>query len=221
MHPDSECIPYNIPRYGIENQLTSAQEFRALLEKRRSVRQFSSEPVPAELIRELIMTASTAPSGANKQPWHFCAISSPQVKKEIRLAAEREEYLNYSSRMSEEWKQDLKKLRTNWEKAFLEEAPWLIAVFMENYGYSEGNKHLNYYVKESVGLATGMLLAAIFHAGLASLTYTPSPMQFLSEILHRPPNEKPYLLIPVGYPATNARVPDITRKKADEVLSFF
>ena len=221
MEPSQDFIPYTIKRYSEQEQIERVVAYRQFLEKRRSVRNFSTEAVPASLIRELIMSASTAPSGANKQPWHFCAISSPAIKQRIRQAAEKEEYLSYTSRMSEAWKQDLLKLRTNWEKAFLEEAPWLIAVFMENYSLMDGQKHLNYYVKESVGLATGILLTAIFNAGLASLTYTPSPMQFLSEILGRPVNEKPYLLIPVGYPAKDTMVPDISRKKPEQVISFY
>ena len=218
---ENKFIPYSIDRMGEKQQATYVKDFRAKMGGRRTVRTFSSQMVPKEVIEDIIMTASTAPSGAHKQPWHFCAISSPEIKKEIRKAAEAEEYLSYTVRMSDEWKEDLKKLRTNWEKPFLEEAPWLIAVFMQNYEKDGEQKRLNYYVKESVGLASGILLAAIYNAGLASLTYTPSPMRFLSRILNRPENEKPYLLIPVGYPAEGTLVPNLKRKEASSVISYF
>lgn len=219
MHKD--FIPYSIDSISEEVQRKRSLEFRNLMEKRRTVRTFSSKAVPKDVIEEILMTASTAPSGAHKQPWHFCAISSPEVKKQIRKEAEAEEYLSYTVRMSEEWKEDLKKLKTNWDKPFLEEAPWLIAVFMQNYELIDNEKRLNYYVKESVGLATGMLISALFNAGLASLTYTPSPMRFLSEILQRPKNEKPYLLLPVGFPAEGTQVPDLSRKGVEEVVTYF
>lgn len=219
MHTD--FIPFNLEKLYGEEQRAKTRTFREFMEKRRSVRTFSSEPIPADIIGDVIMTASSAPSGAHKQPWHFCAISDPVLKNRIRHEAEKEEYLSYTKRMSEEWKEDLKKLQTNWEKPCLEEAPWLIAVFMEPYEFLAGKKKRNYYVKESVGLATGFLLAALWNAGLVSLTYTPSPMDFLSDILDRPRNQKPYLLIPVGYPADGTKVPDLIRKPKEKVLTFY
>ena len=214
-------IPYAIPELSESEQAKKAADFNAFMSKRRTVRTFSDKPVSKEVIENILMAASSAPSGANKQPWHFCAISSSKIKKEIRIAAEKEEYLSYTERMSDEWKADLEKLRTNWEKPFLEKAPWLIVVFMQNYEILEHKKKLNYYVKESVGLATGMLLAAAFNAGLASLTYTPSPMRFLGEILGRPRNEKPYLLVPLGFPEKDTTVPDIERKGAEDVITYY
>ena len=189
---------------------------------RRSVRFFSDKPVPQEIIETLIMTASTAPSGANKQPWTFCAVSSAALKSKIRFAAEDEERRSYETRMSEEWLRDLAPIGTDWQKPFLEIAPWLIIIFKRAYEIEENNhKHQNYYVNESVGLACGFLLAAIHEAGLVTLTHTPSPMDFLTKILNRPANERPFLLLPVGYPAENATVPDIKRKTSEDVISWY
>jgi len=216
-----DFIPYSIERIDEEEQRMKAQSFRQFLSGRRTVRTYSDKPVSKEVIEDILMAASTAPSGANKQPWHFCAVNDKEIKTLIRKDAEHEEYLSYTKRMSEEWKQDLAKLRTNWEKPFLETAPWLIVVFMQNYELLEGKKRLNYYVKESVGLATGLLLAAAYNAGLATLTYTPSPMGFLRDILKRPVNEKPYLVIPIGYPADETLVPKLEKKKVDEVISYY
>lgn len=205
-----------------EELIQSSHDFLELMEKRRSLRFFSERPVPDMVIQNLIMTASSAPSGANKQPWSFCAVCSPSLKKQIRQAAEEEEYRSYHSRMNQEWLQDLAPLGTNWEKPFLETAPWLIIVFRRGYELgTDGHKHQNYYVNESVGLACGFLLTAIHQAGLVALTHTPSPMDFLTKILSRPQNEKPYLLIPVGYPAPNATVPNIRRKSQEEVLVWY
>ncbi len=196
-------------------------EYYQFMNRRRSMRAFSSEPLPKEWIVELIKTAGTAPSGANKQPWHFCAISNPDIKRQIREAAEKEEYENYHGRMSEEWLQDLEVFETDWQKPFLEIAPWLIVVFKKSYDIDpDGSHHKNYYVNESVGLACGMLLSAIHQAGLVALTHTPSPMNFLTEIMKRPVNERPYLLIPVGKPAIPCQVPDIQRKNVEEILSL-
>ena len=167
------------------------------------------------------MTASSAPSGAHKQPWTFCAVSNPAIKSEIRKAAEEEEYTNYHGRMSDDWLKDLAAFGTDWNKPFLEIAPWLIIVFKKAYDLENGEKKKNYYVNESVGLAAGFLLTAIHQAGLVTLTHTPSPMNFLQKILNRPENERPFLLIPVGYPAENAEVPDLQRKSADEVIRFY
>lgn len=211
-------IPFRPTAYPPGEMLERSRAFYELMNRRRTVRDFSDKPVPRELIEELILTASTAPSGANKQPWTFCLVSDPALKKAIREAAEKEEYTNYHGRMSDEWLDDLKSLGTNWEKPFLETAPYLIVVFKKSWEQAGAEKQKNYYVMESVGLATGFLLAAIHYAGLVALTHTPSPMNFLQEILKRPENEKPFLLIPVGYPAENAEVPDISRKSLEEVL---
>ena len=192
------------------------------LDKRRSIREFSSRPVAKEVIANIIKSASTSPSGAHKQPWTFCAISNPEIKAEIRKAAEEEEYENYHSRMSEEWLEDLKPFETNWEKPFLEIAPWLIVVFSRSYDIDDHGKKLNnYYVKESVGLASGILLTAIHNAGLCALTHTPSPMTFLTKILNRPKNERPFLLIPVGYPSDDCMVPDLQRKPIELISEWY
>ena len=211
-------IPFRPTAYPPGEMLERSHAFYELMNRRRTVRDFSDKPVPAELIEQIILTASTAPSGANKQPWTFCLVSDPAIKKAIREAAEKEEYTNYHGRMSDEWLDDLKTLGTNWEKPFLETAPYLIVVFKKSWEQAGAEKLKNYYVMESVGLATGFLLAALHYAGLVALTHTPSPMNFLQEILKRPENEKPFLLIPVGYPAENAEVPDISRKSLEEVL---
>ena len=196
------------------------EEF-SFMDQRRSVRKFSDKPIPKKVIEYLIKTASTAPSGAHKQPWTFCVVSNPDLKRKIRIAAEEEEKESYSKRMNEEWLEDLKPLGTDWQKAFLETAPYLIIVFKKSFGFVEGEKIQHYYVNESVGLASGFLLNAIHHAGLVSLTHTPSPMNFLSEILNRPKNEKPFLLIPIGYPAEDTWVPDIERRPLEEISEFY
>lgn len=205
-----------------EELISESKEILQTLNRRRSLRFFSEKTFSAEVIENLIMAASTAPSGANKQPWTFCVVSSPELKKQIRIAAEEEERISYESRMSEEWKKDLKPFATDWQKPFLEIAPYLIIVFKRAYEFEiGGKKHQNYYVNESVGLACGFLLAAIHKLGLVALTHTPSPMDFLTKILERPSNERPYLLIPVGYPADDATVPDIRRKNKEEVLIWY
>jgi iodotyrosine deiodinase len=216
-------IPYHpIVSPSEEEILQKSDELHEFMEKRRSLRFFSERPVSQQVIANLILTASTAPSGANKQPWTFCAISSPHIKRQIREAAEEEERRSYQGRMSEEWLRDLAPLGTDWQKPFLEIAPWLIVVFRRGYELeSDGYKHQNYYVNESVGLACGFLLTAIHQVGLVALTHTPSPMDFLTRILGRPTNEKPFLLIPVGYPASNATVPNIKRKSKEEVLVWY
>lgn len=221
MNHDHPFIPYQGPKFELEESLRRTREFYSYMDRRRSVRHFSDRPVPRELVEDLIRTASTAPSGAHKQPWTFCAVSDPAIKKAIREAAEKEEYESYHGRMSEEWLEDLKPLGTDWHKEFLEVAPWLIIVFKKAYDLVDGEKHKNYYVQESVGLASGFLLAAIHQAGLVSLTHTPSPMNFLQEILKRPENERPFLLIPVGYPADDAEVPDLKRKDLDQVSEWY
>lgn len=189
------------------------------MQHRRSVRTFSSKPIPREVIDNIIRIAASAPSGAHKQPWTFCVIESQEYKKQIRKAAEKEEFENYHSRMSDEWLNDLKPFGTDWNKEFLEVAPYLIVVFKKSYNVTQkGVKTKNYYVNESVGIACGFLLQAIQQLGLVSLTHTPSPMNFLSALLQRPKNEKPFLLIPVGYPTEDAIVPDIKRKSLQEVM---
>lgn len=205
----------------LHDPLTLAQrtkEYREYMHRRRTVRDFSPAPVPQEVIEDLIMAASGAPSGANKQPWTFCAVSDPALKQQIRIAAEKEEFESYNGRMSEEWLEDLAPLQTDWHKPFLEIAPWLIVVFKKAYDIDGERRRKNYYVTESTGIACGFLLSAIHHAGLVALTHTPSPMNFLQEILGRPENERPFLLIPVGYPAEKAMIPDIHRKPASEVI---
>lgn len=201
--------------------LRNSIEFYNWLNSRRSVRHFSEKPVDKEVIENIIKSASTAPSGANKQPWTFCAVSNAELKQRIRLAAENEEHENYHGRMSEEWLRDLAPLGTDEVKEFLTTAPWLIIVFKKAYELEGREKRKNYYVSESVGIACGLLLTAIHHAGLVALTHTPSPMNFLKKILNRPENESPYLLIPVGYGADDAMVPDINRKKLDEIAVFY
>ena len=212
-HANHDFQPLVHEEFTQEQMLARARSFYATLDGRRTVRDFSDRPVDKELIETIIKTASTAPSGANKQPWNFCVVSDPAIKAKIRTAAEKEEYENYHGRMSEDWLEDLKKFGTNWQKPFLTTAPYLIVAFKKAYDVdADGNKEKNYYVNESVGLACGMLIAAIHHAGLVTVTHTPSPMNFLQQVLERPANERAFLLLPVGYPAEDARVPVIERK---------
>lgn len=215
-------IPYAGQTYSEKDMLERSQELFEWSNKRRSVRDFSSKPIPKEVIENIIKTASTAPSGANKQPWKFCVVTNKELKSKIRAAAEEEEYKSYNGRMSEEWLEDLEPLGTDWKKEFIDIAPAIIVVTKCAYDFDDnGNKLTNYYVNESVGLAAGFLLNAIHHAGLISLTHTPSPMNFLTDLLDRPKNERAFLLIPIGYPADNAEVPDITRKEIEEVLVYY
>jgi nitroreductase len=195
--------------------------FRADMLRRRSVRQFSNRPIPRDIIEDCLRAAGSAPSGANKQPWHFAVVSDPAVKRKIRDAAEAEELEFYGERAPDEWLEALEPLGTDEHKPFLESSPYLIAIFAESYGLGpEGDKIKNYYVQESVGIATGVLITAVHNAGLVSLTHTPSPMGFLNEILGRPENERPFLLLVVGYPAEDALVPDIPRKHLAEISTF-
>lgn len=197
-------------------------DYLNFMSTRRSIREFSDKPIPLEVIENIIRVAGTAPSGANKQPWTFCVISDPELKKKIRQGAEEEEFISYSERMNPEWLKDLEPFGTNHVKEFIETCPYIIVVFKKAYDIDEhGAKHNNYYVNESVGIAVGFLLAAIHKAGLVSLTHSPSPMNFLHELLERPENERPYLLIPVGYPAENAKVPNLVRKPLNEVSVFY
>lgn len=208
--------------YPPEEMLARAREFADDVQRRRTVREFSSRPVPRELIEECLRAATSAPSGANQQPWRFVAVADPAVKTRIREAAEREEREFYAHRAPREWLEALAPLGTDSDKPFLEIAPWLIAIFIERFGRrADGTKIKHYYTDESVGLATGLLIAALHRAGLATLTHTPSPMKFLNEILGRPlDTERPFLLLVVGYPAENCRVPDIRRKSVGEVATF-
>ncbi|HAX49258.1 MAG TPA: nitroreductase family protein [Ignavibacteria bacterium] len=215
-------IKYIHTNFSSEEMHERSDEFRRFMDSRRSIREFSDRNVPIEIIENIIMTASTAPSGAHKQPWTFCVITDPDIKKQIREAAEKEEYENYNGRMDEQWLKDLEKFGTDWKKPFIETAPYLIVIFKKLYDISEtGEKLQNYYVSESVGIACGFLLTAIHNAGLCALTHTPSPMGFLSKILNRPENERPFLLIPVGYPAENCVVPALKRKDLKEVSVIY
>ena len=212
-------IPYRRERMPPEEMIAAARAFLDTVRLRRTVRDFSGDPVPDEVIELAIEAASLAPSGANMQPWKFVVVRDPVLKSKIRVAAEKEEYENYHGRMTEEWLRVLAPLQTDWRKEFLEIAPLLIVVFKEDYGIDAEGRHVtHYYVNESVGIACGFLLAALNAAGLATLTHTPSPMGFLREILGRPKNEKAFLLIPVGYPAEDCKVPDLTKKGLEEVL---
>lgn len=216
---EAQHIPYLQTEQPTEADLElRAAQFRNRMESRRSLRFFSNQAVPEAVIQHLIMTASSAPSGANKQPWWFAAISNTELKKRIRAAAEKEEMAFYTGRAPETWLKDLEPLGTDASKPFLEEAPWLIVAFKQNKA-ADGSKH--YYVQESVGIACGFLIAAIHQAGLVTLTHTPSPMQFLADILERPDYEKPYLLLPVGFPAENATVPVLKKKSIEEVSGFY
>jgi nitroreductase len=198
-----------------------AVAFRDEVRRRRTVRHFSDRPVPRGVVEACLEAAVSAPSGANRQPWHFCAVGNPEVKRRIRLAAEEEERTFYGERAPQDWLDALAPLGTDENKPFLEAAPYLIVVFAQLHGVDErGRKYKHYYVNESVGIATGMLITGLHHAGLATLTHTPAPMRFLSEILERPPRERPYLILVTGYPAADARVPVIERKPLDQVVRF-
>ena len=205
---------------SLESEMTRrSRSFLDLMIQRRTVRDFSDKPVPIEIIENTIKTASSAPSGANKQPWHFVIVKDPVVKKDIRISAEKEEKEFYEHRAPDYWLEDLNQFGTDWHKPFLEIAPYLIVVFKQSYDLGAEGKRKNYYVNESVGIASGFLLTALHNAGLATLTHTPSPMGFLEKILNRPKNEKAVLLIPVGYPAEDAKVPDLKKKSFEEVTT--
>lgn len=214
-------IPLVYQEVTEEALLQKSRSFYEQMNNRRSVRHFDTKEVPKEVIQNIILTAGTAPSGAHKQPWTFCAVSNAELKLAIREAAEKEEYLNYTKRMSEQWLKDLEPFDTDWQKPMLTDAPWLIVVFRKAFDVVDGEKKKNYYINESIGLACGMLLSAIHHAGLVALTHTPSPMQFLVDVLQRPQNEKAFLLIPLGYPAKNCEVPKLERKTLDEISVFY
>jgi iodotyrosine deiodinase len=207
-------------RLPAEDQLRASREFLNRMAARRSVRFFSPEPVPFELIENAIRCAALAPSGANQQPWKFVVVRDPEIKRKIREAAEAEERESYEHRMPADWLEALAPLGTDWRKEFLETAPYLIVVFRIDFGLNGETKTKHYYVQESVGIATGFLLAALHMGGLATLTHTPSPMGFLSSILERPKNERPYLLIPTGFPSAGATVPAIAKKSVSEVMEI-
>jgi iodotyrosine deiodinase len=207
--------------YPLEEMQQRAQQFATDIQRRRSVRHFSDRPIPRQIIEDCLRAASSAPSGANMQPWHFVAVSNPATKRKIREMAEVEEQAFYRERASQEWLDALAPLGTDPNKPFLETAPYLIAIFAERFGVMPGGvKRKHYYVQESVGIATGVLIAAVHHAGLVSLTHTPSPMDFLNRLLSRPKNERPFLLLVVGHPAEEATVPAIQRKSLDQVATF-
>jgi iodotyrosine deiodinase len=217
-------IPLVFPRSPADEQMRASRDFLSRMSGRRSVRSFSAEPVPFELIENAIRCASSAPSGANQQPWRFIVVQDPIIKRRIREAAEAEERESYEHRMPAEWLEALAPLGTDWHKPFLEVAPYLIVVFRIDFGLAQGpegeSKVKHYYVQESVGIATGFLLAALHMSGLATLTHTPSPMGFLTSILGRPQNERPFVLIPVGFPSHDATVPAIPKKMLAEVMEI-
>ena len=214
-------LPY-ISDYSNEQMIDKSYYFNQMIQKRRTVRDFSDKPIDKTIIENCIKAAASAPSGAHQQPWHFVAISNQEIKSKIRQAAEAEEKEFYQHRASDEWLKALEPLGTDTNKPFLEEAPWLIAVFAQRYGIdAQGNRVKHYYTPESVGIACGILITALHTSGLATLTHTPSPMGFLKTILKRPENERPYLLVVCGHPKENAKVPNIKRKDLNEVASFF
>jgi nitroreductase len=218
----NEFHPYTGQQYSEQEMLERSENFLQWADTRRSVRYFSSKPVPKQVMENIIMTASTAPSGAHKQPWTFCLISNKELKKELRKLAEEEEFKSYNGRMSEEWLKDLAPLGTNWEKEFIDVAPWIVVLMKRIYeNDANGEKQNNYYVAESVGIAAGFFLMAIHNAGLVALTHTPSPMNFITKALGRPENERPFLLIPVGFPAENAQIPSLKRKDSSEVIELY
>ncbi len=212
-------IPYEFEILEQAEMVRRGRQFSELMSRRRSVRNFSTEAPPKECLELAIRTAASAPSGAHRQPWKFVIVDDPALKKAIREAAEEEERENYENRFPPEWLEALPALGTSGDKPFLEDAPYLVVVFKESYGVDDaGGKITNYYVNESVGIACGMFIAALHNMGLVTLTHTPSPMGFLSQLLNRPPNEKPYILFPVGYPADGAMVPDLNRKSFEDVV---
>jgi nitroreductase len=215
-------VPLDFARIDLEESARRAEAFYREMDARRSVRMFADDPVPRELIEQAIRTASTAPSGAHRQPWTFVAVSDPGLKREIRRAAEEEERVNYlENRMNEEWQAALAPLGTDHHKEFLEVAPWLVVLFEQRYGLNDdGSRRTHYYVKESCGIAAGLFVAAIHHMGLATLTHTPTPMAFLRRVLGRPDDERPFVMFPVGYPLDGVKVPDLRRKDLDQVAVF-
>lgn len=215
-------IPYSPVMFEEAEMLRRSEAYYAFMNQRRSVRDFSNRDVPLEIIENIIKTASTAPSGAHKQPWTFCIVRNAELKHLIRELAEEEERKNYAGRMSERWLKDLEKIGTDDVKEFLDIAPWIIVVMKKTYEIElDGTKSNNYYVNESVGIACGFLISAIHQAGLVTLTHTPSPMNFISKALNRPENEKPYLLLPIGYALETATVPDLERKSLEQIAIYY
>lgn len=215
--PAATFLPFVLPQRSADELRERARAFRDTMASRRSVREFAADPVPLDVLDECIRAAGSAPSGANRQPWTFVVVTDPATKRTIRAGAEAEERDFYERRITDEWRAALAPFGTTWQKPFLETAPALIAVFRHAYDLEEGQKKTNYYTVESVGIAVGFLIAALHHAGLATLTHTPSPMAFLGEILGRPVNEKAFVLLPVGYPAPDCRVPALPRKTLGQI----
>jgi len=219
---EQQFIPFNFIEYPQEEMLSRAEEFSSFLRCRRSVRDFSDRYVPPKVIEDCLKAAAAAPSGANCQPWHFCIVSNSDVKRKIRLEAEKAERDFYTKKAPQKWLDDLRPLGTDYQKPFLQTAPYLIVIFSQSYRIAESGQILkNYYVTESVGIAVGFLIAAIHNAGLATVPYTPAPMGFLNKILKRPENERPFCILPVGLPVENCKVPNIKRKSFNEVVAFF
>jgi len=214
-------VPLDFERRPVDEMRRRGRDFHELMDQRRSVRMLSDEPVPFELIELAIRAAATAPSGAHQQPWKFVVTGDPDVKRQIRLAAEAEERTNYEDgRINEEWRRELAPIGTDWHKEFLEIAPWIVVLFEERYGLTaDGERRHHYYVKESCGIAAGMFITALHHMGLATLTHTPSPMAFLTRVLGRPENERPFVLFPIGYPEPGCLVPDLQRKALAEIMT--
>jgi len=217
---DGDFAPYVGLRFSEDEMRDRATQFYRLMARRRSVRMFSNEAVSRDLIEAAVRTAGTAPSGAHQQPWTFVLVGDPKTKRRIRLAAEEEERTNYlDGRMPEDWREEIARLGTSWQKPYLEGVPWIVVLFEQRYGIdSDGARRKHYYVKESVGIAAGIFIAALHNMGLATLTHTPSPMAFLTKLLGRPSNERPFILFPVGYPESGSVVPKLERKPLDEIL---
>ena len=220
---DGDFVPYDAQRYTTAEMRSRGERFLDSMSRRRSIRTFSDEPVPRDLVEAAVRTAGTAPSGAHQQPWTFVLVGDPTVKKQIRLAAEEEERTNYlEGRMPDDWKGEIARLGTSWQKPYLESAPWLVVLFEQRYGLEpDGSRRKHYYAKESVGIAAGMFITALHNMGLATLTHTPSPMAFLTKLLDRPGNERPFVLFPIGFPADGSVVPRLERKAVDEILIEF
>jgi nitroreductase len=219
--PEYRPEAYALERLSRDEAAARARAFLELMRTRRSVRHFSNEPVPRELVEDALLVAGSAPSGANQQPWSFVVVSDQETKERIRAAAEREEQLLYRERAGVEYLDAIRPIGTDWIKPHLTDAPYVIAVFEQPWRWEDGEKHKHYYVRESVGIAVGFMLAALHTAGLSTLTHAPSPMGFLNEILDRPEHERPFLLIPVGYPDASAQVPRLEKKTLDEIATFF
>jgi iodotyrosine deiodinase len=217
---DGEFVPYDSPRRPEDEMRERASSFYELMGRRRSIRTFSTDAVPRDLIETAILTAGTAPSGAHQQPWTFVVVGDADTKRRIRLAAEEEERTNYlDGRMPEDWQEEISRLGTSWQKPYLEDAPWIVVLFEQRYGVDEdGSRRKHYYVKESAGIAAGVFIAALHNMGLATLTHTPSPMAFLTKLLDRPANERPFILFPIGYPAPGSVVPKLERKPLGEIM---